>query len=330
MRYDETDQESKNIEDRRGQGGSMAGAGGGFPFPMPGAGGRGGFSLTTMLIIGAIMLLFGFNPLDLLKGMGGGGGLPFPAPRVDPGTQGGPQIPGFPSPGQQANRTMQPGGGGEDAARKFVGQVLKDTEDVWTKVFTQMGQRYTEPTLVLFSGVTRTGCGQGLTQMGPFYCPLDQKVYLDLEFYQELERKFRAPGKFAQAYVVAHEVGHHVQTLLGISDKVMQYRERYSRSGNEAGANHMQVMMELQADCFAGVWANLDHAMKQRIQPGDIESGLTAASAIGDDTLQKRSMGRVVPDSFTHGSSEQRVRWFKQGITTGDIRQCDTFNAPNL
>jgi uncharacterized protein len=332
MRYDETDEESKNIEDRRGQGGGMMGSAGGLPFPLPGAGGggRGGFSLTTLLIIGAIMMLFGFNPLDILKGGlgGGGGGIPFPSPRIDPGTQGGPQIPGFPPRGGTAERTMQTGG--EDEVRKFVGRVLKDTEDVWTKVFTGIGQRYTDPQLVLFTGATRTGCGMGQTQMGPFYCPLDQKVYLDLEFYQELERRFHAPGQFAQAYVVAHEVGHHVQTLLGISEKVNQFRERLSRQGNEAGANHVQVMMELQADCFAGVWANRANSMKNRIQPGDVESGLTAASAIGDDTLQKRSMGRVVPDSFTHGTSEQRVRWFKRGIDSGDIGQCDTFTANPL
>ena len=205
----------------------------------------------------------------------------------------------------------------------FVGRVLKDTEDVWTDVFQSMGKRYVPPKLVIFSRATRTGCGVGQTAMGPFYCPMDQKVYIDLAFYDELKRRFNAPGDFAEAYVVAHEVGHHVQTLLGISDRVQQLKSRASERQNNA----IQVRMELQADCYAGVWAARDYQLhKTRIQPGDVESGLNAAAQIGDDTLQKKSQGYVVPDAFTHGSSAQRVGWFKQGMLTGEISSCDTWN----
>ena len=167
---------------------------------------------------------------------------------------------------------------------------------------------------------------RGQTAMGPFYCPNDQKVYIDLKFYDELKQRFHSPGDFAQAYVIAHEVGHHVQTLLGISDRVQQMKERAS----ERQANAIQVRMELQADCLAGVWASLNHQLKNRLQPGDIESGLNAAQQIGDDMIQRQQMGRVVPDAFTHGSSEQRVRWFRRGLDTGQIQQCDTFNAQDL
>ena len=210
--------------------------------------------------------------------------------------------------------------------KRFVSQVLADTEDVWTHVFTGFGRRYTEPPMVLFSGAARTACGTGMAQMGPFYCPLDRKIYIDLSFYDMMKRKFDAPGDFAQAYVIAHEVGHHVQKLLGIADKVQELKQQ----SDETDANALQVRMELQADCLAGVWANLNDQVKNRLQPGDVEEGLNAASQIGDDMIQRRTQGQVVPDAFTHGSSEQRVRWFKRGLEAGEISQCDTFNASSL
>ena len=330
MRYDESDRESKNVEDRRGEGG------GGFPFPMGRGGrgvripigGKGGMSITSLLIIGAIMLFFGINPLEVLLG---GGGANFPdvqLPRMD---QGQPRtserspidIPGLPGTGGQ-KQAQSPQG--EDAMKTFISRVLADTEDVWTRVFESNGKRYSDPQLVLFSDSTRTACGHGMAAMGPFYCPLDQKVYVDLAFYDELKRRFNAPGDFAQAYVIAHEVGHHVQTLLGISDKVQSLKERSS----ERDANRIQVMMELQADCLAGVWANLNDQIKRRLEPGDIDEALNAASQIGDDMIQKRTQGRVVPDAFTHGSAAQRVHWFKQGFETGKMQSCDTFNARDL
>jgi predicted metalloprotease len=197
---------------------------------------------------------------------------------------------------------------------------------VWTRVFTGFGRRYTEPQMVLFTGAARTACGTGMAQMGPFYCPLDRKIYIDLSFYDMMKRKFDAPGDFAQAYVIAHEVGHHVQKLLGIADKVQELKQQ----SDETDANALQVRMELQADCLAGVWANLNDQVKNRLQPGDVEEGLNAASQIGDDMIQRRTQGQVVPDAFTHGSSEQRVRWFKRGLEAGDVSECDTFNASSL
>jgi uncharacterized protein len=193
-------------------------------------------------------------------------------------------------------------------------------------VFTGFGRRYTEPQMVLFTGAARTACGTGMAQMGPFYCPLDRKIYIDLSFYDMMKRKFDAPGDFAQAYVIAHEVGHHVQKLLGIADKVQELKQQ----SDETDANALQVRMELQADCLAGVWANLNDQVKNRLQPGDVEEGLNAASQIGDDMIQRRTQGQVVPDAFTHGSSEQRVRWFKRGLQAGEVSECDTFNASSL
>jgi predicted metalloprotease len=213
---------------------------------------------------------------------------------------------------------------------RFVRRVLADTEDVWERVFQAAGRRYEKPTLVLFTGSTRTECGTGQAAMGPFYCPLDRKIYIDLDFYRVLKERFHAPGDFAQAYVIAHEIGHHVQTLLGVADKVHGLKQQAMRRGDEAGANAYQVRMELQADCLAGVWASLNDQVKNRLQPGDVEAGLNAAAAIGDDTLQKRSQGRVVPESFTHGSSQQRVRWFKQGLDAGRMQSCDTFDGKPL
>lgn len=213
-----------------------------------------------------------------------------------------------------------------DEAAKFVSRVLASTEDVWNEAFRENGRQYEKPRLVLFTGSTPTACGTGQTAMGPFYCPGDHKVYIDLSFYRELRERFQAPGEFAQAYVVAHEVGHHVQNLLGIADKVHNAQQRVSR----AEANALSVRMELQADCLAGVWGKRANDMRGILESGDLESALAAATAIGDDRLQQQAQGRIVPESFTHGTSAQRVRWFKQGFSSGDINRCNTFQASNL
>ncbi len=214
----------------------------------------------------------------------------------------------------------------DDESRKFVSVVLADTEDTWNTLFRQMGGAYQEPKLVLFSGAVQSACGFAQAAVGPFYCPGDQKVYIDLGFFDELKTRFKAPGDFAQAYVISHEIGHHVQNLLGVSPKVQALRSRVSA----AEANNLSVRLELQADCFAGVWAHHAHKSRQILEAGDVEEGLNAATAIGDDRLQMQAKGYVAPDSFTHGSSAQRVRWFKTGIASGDLRQCDTFNAAQL
>jgi len=335
MRYDDKDRESKNVEDRRGQSGGRGygfpGGGGGIQIPI---GGKGGFSLTTMLILGAIMLLFGINPLDVL--MGGQGGnfpqvpqMPQAEREVQRRTASDdtqydiPRLPGSRGEQQPGATTKAPTG---DEIGVFVKRVLADTEDVWGRVFQSFGQRYKEPQLVMFTGGTRTACGPGQTQMGPFYCPLDQKIYIDTAFYNELSRRFNAPGDFAQAYVVAHEVGHHVQTILGIAAKVQELKSQ----NDEVTGNKIQVRMELQADCLAGVWANITHQMKNRLQDGDIEEGLRAANAIGDDMIQKKTQGHVVPDAFTHGTAAQRMRWFTTGFKSGEMGQCDTFSARDL
>ncbi len=208
----------------------------------------------------------------------------------------------------------------------FVSVVLADTEDTWQPIFQEMDRNYVEPTLVLFSDRVESACGYAKAAVGPFYCPADQKLYIDLSFYRDLQERLQAPGDFAQAYVIAHEVGHHVQNLMGISDKVRSLQSRVS----EVEANQLSVRLELQADCFAGVWANKAQNSRQVLEPGDVEEALNAASSIGDDRLQSQSRGYVVPESFTHGSSAQRVRWFKQGIQTGDPAQCDTFKSARL
>jgi predicted metalloprotease len=210
---------------------------------------------------------------------------------------------------------------------QFVRRVLADNEDVWNRVFAAAGKRYQNPTLVLFNGATPTACGPGQSATGPFYCPLDQKIYVDLGFYDVMKRRFGAHGDFAQAYVIAHEIGHHVQNLLGIADAVQQAK---MRAGSEAEANALQVRMELQADCLAGVWASLNEQIRSRLEPGDIEEGLNAAAAIGDDMIQRRTQGYVVPDAFTHGSSAQRVKWFRRGLESGQVRACDTFTSPDV
>jgi len=227
---------------------------------------------------------------------------------------------------QQAAPESQGDTAPTDQLGRFVSVVLADTEDAWHAIFQQMGREYEEPKLVLFTSHTRTGCGFASTASGPFYCPEDRRVCIDLGFYRMLQERFGAPGEFAQAYVIAHEVGHHVQNLLGISDKVQAARGRTSQSEY----NQLSVRLELQADFLAGVWANYAARTKHIVESGDIDSALSAAAAIGDDTLQRRSQGYVVPDSFTHGTSEQRVRWFRRGYETGDLRHGDTFNVRDL
>ena len=213
-----------------------------------------------------------------------------------------------------------------DRLADFVSVVLADTEDTWRPLFKEMGGNYVEPTLVLFSDRVESACGFAKAAVGPFYCPADQKLYIDLSFYRDLQERLQAPGDFAQAYVIAHEVGHHVQNLMGISDKVRSLQSRVS----EVEANQLSVRLELQADCFAGIWANKAQNSRQVLEAGDIEEALNAASSIGDDRLQSQSKGYVVPESFTHGSSAQRVRWFKKGIQTGDVEQCNTFKTARL
>jgi hypothetical protein len=277
---------------------------------MRGSGGGGGFGLGGRSIgIGTIVIalvggaIFGINPLTILGVLTGGGG---PAPQVQQG----------PAPQPPAN----------DTEARFVKTVLADTEDVWGQMFKQGGASYVNPKLVLFRGAVRTGCGQGQSAMGPFYCPADQKVYIDLDFYETLKTRLGAPGDFAQAYVIAHEVGHHVQNLLGIADKMEQARGRAS----QAEANALSVRMELQADCFAGVWANHSNESRKTLEQGDVEEAMNAAAKIGDDALQKGRGGAVVPESFTHGTSAQRQRWFNAGLTSGAIKACDTFSARSL
>ncbi len=214
----------------------------------------------------------------------------------------------------------------ENELAEFVSVVLADTEDTWNGLFSQMGKTYREPQLVLFSGAVQSTCGFAQAAMGPFYCPADQKVYIDLSFYQDLKNRHGAPGDFAQAYVIAHEIGHHVQTLLGISEKVHSARRRVS----QVEGNQLSVMQELQADCFAGIWAHHANRARQILEEGDIEEALGAASAIGDDRMQRKSRGYVTPDSFTHGSSTQRVRWFKRGLKSGEVLDCNTFRAEKL
>jgi len=248
------------------------------------------------IIMVVIALLMGVNPMALLQQ-----------------GQVGPQGPGAVDPQDE-----------ERAA--FVKVVLADTEDVWNKLFNQMGQTYEEPKLVLFRGQVESACGMADSAVGPFYCPADHKVYVDLEFFQELQQRFGAPGDFAQAYVIAHEVGHHVQNLLGTSDRVHNQRERLSKTE----FNKLSVRLELQADFLAGVWAHHAQQMRNILEEGDIEEAMRAAQAIGDDRLQRQAQGYVVPDSFTHGTSEQRARWFRRGFQTGDIRRGDTFSEESL
>ncbi|MDP1753525.1 MAG: neutral zinc metallopeptidase [Reyranella sp.] len=310
--------ESSNIEDRRDDGGGGFGGGGfgggfgGPGIPMGGGGAlfKGGFGLVAFVVIA---LVLGADPGALLGGLGGG-----ESPSV--------QAPARPPAASSASRPAQRPAA--DPEMQFVARVLKSTETVWSDIFRDMGRVYREPKLVLFRDATRTDCGVGQAAMGPFYCPADQRVYLDLGFFDELAARFHVPGQFPQAYVIAHEIGHHVQNLLGISSKVQQMRESMSKRDGNA----LSVRTELQADCFAGVWAN--RADRQRdgkmIDDRDVDQAMAAATAIGDDKLQRQTQGRVVPDSFTHGSSAQRTRWFRIGLDSGDYRKCDTFRAQQL
>jgi predicted metalloprotease len=292
MRW-EGNRESGNVEDRRGEGG-----GGGFGF-----GGRSiGIGTIVIALIGGA--IFGINPLTILSILSGGGA---------------------PTQVQQQGPAKAPPA--DDKMAKFVSTVLADTEDVWKQLFSQGGAAYTEPRLVLFRGAVATGCGQGQAVMGPFYCPSDQKVYIDLNFYETLKTRMGAPGDFAQAYVIAHEVGHHVQNQLGITSKMEQLRGRASQTQYNA----MSVKLELQADCFAGVWAHHAQNARQILEQGDVEEAMNAAAKIGDDALQgSRGSGAVVPESFTHGSSAQRQRWFSTGLKTGSVKACDTFSSRDL
>ncbi len=289
----EGNRQSDNVEDRRG------GGGGGF-----GGGGvrlGGGLGLGSVVIALLASWIFGINPLTVLGLLGGG-----ESPTVV-------QQPAGPAARPPAN----------DPGAAFVSTVLADTEDVWAQIFRASGAQYQMPKLVLFRGQTPTACGTGDTASGPFYCPGDRKLYIDLSFFDLMSRRLGAPGEFARAYVIAHEVGHHVQNLLGITNKVDAQRGRIS----EVQMNQLSVRVELQADCFAGVWANKSQQGKGWLDSADIESALNAAAQIGDDTLQRRSQGMVVPESFTHGSSAQRVTWFKRGLESGNVNQCNTFDA---
>lgn len=287
MRMDHQD-ESSNIEDRRGM-------------RMPGR--AGGIGIGTIVLALVASYFFGIDPSTVIG--------------VASQFQGAPAPQSVPAGRPQA----------DDEVARFVAKVLGSTEQVWQQQFSAAGRQYQEPRLVLYSGATQSACGMGQSAMGPFYCPADSKVYLDLGFFKDLKSRFGAPGDFAQAYVIAHEIGHHVQHLLGISEKVHQAQQS---AGSEAAANALMVKLELQADCLSGVWAARADAQRPILEPGDVEEALTAATAIGDDRLQKESRGYVVPDAFTHGSSAQRVRWFKRGLESGDMNQCNTFKAAQL
>jgi predicted metalloprotease len=281
MRW-EQGRRSENIEDRRGM-------------PVR-RGGLVGGGIGTILVVLVISYFLGVDPTPLLQGVAvdsGSGGPSEPAPAPVPGQD--PQV-------------------------DFVSTVLADTEDTWSTLFSQAGSRYEVPKLVLFTGAVQSACGFAQSAMGPFYCPGDRKVYIDLDFYRDLRDRFQAPGDFAQAYVIAHEIGHHVQNLMGTSGQVQQMREQAS----EAESNALSVKLELQADCYAGIWAHHADRSRRILEQGDVEEALGAASAIGDDRLQQQSRGYVTPDSFTHGSSQQRVRWFRTGLDSGDLLSCET------
>lgn len=281
-----TGRRSQNIEDRRGRRVSRGIAGGGI----------------GMVVMALIAMFMGVDPGMLLQGLPGGG------------TTTTTQVP------------ATSGAAPKDALSDFISVVLADTEDVWREVFQGVDRRYQEPRLVLFSGAVESACGFAQAAVGPFYCPEDHKVYIDLDFLRELKSRFQAPGDFAQAYVIAHEVGHHVQNLLGISKQVHSLQQ----SVGKQKANELSVRLELQADCLAGVWANHAHRTRQILESGDIEEALSAASGVGDDRLQKQTRGYVSPESFTHGSSAQRVRWFTRGIKTGDLAECEAFETAGL
>jgi predicted metalloprotease len=296
MRW-EGDRQSDNVEDRRGEGGGGGGGFGGF-------GGFGGRSIGIGTLVIALVggWIFGINPMTILGLLSGG------APQ---------QVQ------QQSEPRQAPA---DDRESQFVATTLAYTEDAWGQVFREQGAQYQPARLVLFENSTGTACGRGESATGPFYCPGDSTVYIDLGFFRTMQQRFNVEGEFAQAYVIAHEVGHHVQNLLGISNKVHAAQQRAS----ETQGNALSVRLELQADCFAGVWAKRTNKEKQILESGDVETALNAASAIGDDALQRQSRGVVVPDSFTHGSSAQRVRWFQRGLESGEVSACNTFEARQL
>jgi predicted metalloprotease len=306
MRWDDF-RRSDNVEDDRGGGGGFGGGGGGFGLPM----GGGGLGIGTVVVLGLVGWALGIDPSVLIGGakMVRGGG-------------------GYQQPYQQPNRRN---GVPTDQAGQFVAAVLGNTEDTWSDIFRQMNRQYAAPRLRLFTNAEQGGCGFAQVAMGPFYCPTDRRIYLDTSFFRQIETRFHGctgnACKFSQAYVIAHEVGHHVQNLLGTLPKAHAAQQA---AGNKAAANRIQVRVELQADCYAGVWANHSEQRRQFLDPGDIDAALQTASAIGDDTLQKRAQGRIVPDAFTHGSAEQRKRWFTTGFTKGQIAACDTFAAGSL
>lgn len=295
------ERQSTNVEDRRGRAGGMR---------MPGGTRRGGGIGLGTLVIGLIIAwLFGINPLSLLGIVDSvaPGGAPGGAVVTQPqGSQGGAPV--------------------RDEMGQFVSVVLASTEDTWNAVFAKAGARYEAPKLVLYSGSTRTACGMGDAAAGPFYCPADQGVYIDLSFYQTLRQRFGASGDLAEAYVIAHEVGHHVQNLVGTMAKMAAAR----RQAGEREYNQLSIRLELQADCFAGIWTNHSQQAKGWLEAGDLEEAMRAAAAVGDDNIMKRTQGTVVPDAFTHGSSEQRMRWFRIGAESGQIEQCNTFGAARL
>ncbi len=278
---------SQNVEDRRG---TRMGRG-------AAVGGVGGLGFLAIVVL---YMLLGGDPAQLVEQMPQAGG-------------------------PSASTTTGPPPPGQEELADFVSVVLADTEDTWNPIFASIGRQYEEPKLVLFTGQVRSACGMAGAAMGPFYCPGDHKLYIDLSFYDELQRRFRAPGDFAQAYVIAHEVGHHVQNLLGINGEVQAMQRQVSKTE----ANELSVLLELQADCMAGVWGYHTQRARNMLEAGDLEEALNAASAIGDDRIQRESTGRVVPDSFTHGSSAQRVKWFRTGFESGDVAACDTFRVAN-
>ncbi len=285
MKLDDS-RESDNVEDERGAGGGIRGI---------------HLGLVGTVVVLAVGYFMGISPSTMLNLLNGGGVQDGSAPVA-----------------QQADPNAPP-----DPQLVFMRKILGETEDVWGAYFQTLGKTYEPPKLVLFSGAVASACGNATSAAGPFYCPGDRKVYIDLSFYRQLATEFGAPGQFAQAYVVAHEVGHHVQNSLGITDKAEQLEQR----GERTGAHSVSVEVELQADCYAGVWAEQANKVHHILEPGDLEQGLQAASSVGDDTLQKREQGTVVPDSFTHGTSAQRVKWFRRGFDTGDINNCNTFSA---
>jgi uncharacterized protein len=326
MRLD-NQRESSNVDDVRGQGGGFGFPGGGSS----GLGGGGGGGMLIPLLLntigfrGVIILAIIYFALKMFTGIdlinlvnGGGGGISMPDTTTVQTSPGSSTI--------ASGGTSSGTAAGGDPGKVFVSKVLASTEDVWTKIFSDMGRQYQAPRLTIFSNFTQSACGTAQSAMGPFYCPSDKRVYIDLAFYQDMKDKLGAPGDFAQAYVVAHEVGHHVQTLLGITQQVDAER----RGKSDAEANLLSVKTELQADCYAGIWATEADATAHILENGDIEEALNAASQIGDDRLQKASRGYAVPDTFTHGTSAQRVKWFKTGMQAKTLNDCDTFSSTNL